>query len=471
MPPIILNDTDNRRDGGSAGDTILGRGGDDTLRGQSGDDSLLGGDDEDRLEGGSQDDTLLGQDGEDRLIGDSGDDLLDGGADDDSLEGGSNDDTLLGQDGEDRLIGDSGDDLLDGDADDDSLEGGSNDDTLLGGAGDDVLDGGEGINLLDGGDDDDRLVGGNNAESLLGGRGDDTIFSDGGSDYIVPGAGDDVVKDLENHGTVYIDGSGGGDDTVFIDDEIKPWWTTSGSGTVFAGGAQRPYDDVIQGGGYDIRFHNFNGTVQFRNGSLQVTCFAAGTMILTAAGERPVETLRAGDLVVTLMGGAGLAPVRWLGRRGVDLRTHPRGAAVAPILVLPGALGAGVPHRPLRVSPEHALLVDGVLVPAGLLVDGRTILRTPPRGRVTYFHVELERHDVLLAEGAPAESYLEMGNRQNFENGGLIVALHADFAPAEGCFREGCAPRIGEGPALDRLRAGLAARRAMAAPARVSPAA
>lgn len=409
MPPIILNDRDNERGGTSTDDVFLGMGGDDTLLGRSGDDSLVGGAGDDRLDGGQGNDTLLGDAG--RLDRDAA-----------ALKGDDDDDD-------------------DDDNDDD-------DDDDVGGA-----------NLLDGEAGNDRLIGGDDAESLFGGDGNDTILSNGGKDYIRLGAGDDVVKGLEKTGTVYIDGTGGGNDKVFIDADIKPWWTTSGSGTVFAGGANRPYEDMIKGGGYDIRFHNFNGTAVFRNGSINVTCFAAGTMILTGEGERPVESLRAGDMVVTLMGGAGLAPVLWLGRRTVDLETHPRGAAVAPILILPGALGAGVPHRPLRVSPGHAMLVDGVLVPAGLLVDGRTILRAPPRGRVTYFHVELARHDVLLAEGAPAESYLEMGNRQDFENGGLVVALHADFAPAEGCMREGCAPRIGEGAALDRLRAALAARR------------
>jgi hypothetical protein len=83
-------------------------------------------------------------------------------------------------------------------------------------------------------------------------------------------------------------------------------------------------------------------------------------------------------------------------------------------------------------------------------------------GRLRYYHVELDAHDVLLAEGAPAESWLDCGNRDQFDNGGLIVALHPDFAgdPEQ----PGCAPRLVGGPALDRVLMRLAARRP-AAPA------
>jgi hypothetical protein len=95
--------------------------------------------------------------------------------------------------------------------------------------------------------------------------------------------------------------------------------------------------------------------------------------------------------------------------------------------VVAGAFGDGLPHRGLFLSPDHAVFIDGVFIPIRYLVNGRTI-RQEPRAAVSYWHVELERHDVLLAEGLPSESYLDTGNRCAFVNGGVAVQMHPDFA-------------------------------------------
>ena len=142
-----------------------------------------------------------------------------------------------------------------------------------------------------------------------------------------------------------------------------------------------------------------------------------GTRILTAQGERAVEDLRAGDLVVALRGPGGLRPVRWVGWRRIDIARHPRPELVLPVRVRRGAFGAGMPHRDLRLSPEHAVFVNGVLIPVHLLVNGATVVREAGVAEVTYWHVELDRHDILLAEGMAAESYLDTGNRGDFANG------------------------------------------------------
>ena len=128
-----------------------------------------------------------------------------------------------------------------------------------------------------------------------------------------------------------------------------------------------------------------------------VPCFAAGTRILTTAGEIAVEALAVGDFVPTLSG--ALRPVVWISRTRID---H----CAAPIRVAAHAFGPGMPHRDLRLSPDHAVSLDGALVPIHLLVNGATIRQEPGAGVVTYFHVELDAHDVLLAEGLPAESFL-----------------------------------------------------------------
>lgn len=156
-----------------------------------------------------------------------------------------------------------------------------------------------------------------------------------------------------------------------------------------------------------------------------VVCFAAGTHILTPRGEVPVESLHEGDPVVTL---AGPRPVTWIGHRRLDLRRHPLPEQAAPIRIRRGALAPGVPHRDLLVSPDHGMFLRNRLVPAKLLVNGMTIVQERQVPAVHYFHIELERHAVLVAEGAAAESYLDTGNRAFFANAGLAVVLHPEFA-------------------------------------------
>ncbi len=153
------------------------------------------------------------------------------------------------------------------------------------------------------------------------------------------------------------------------------------------------------------------------SGATEVTfvpCFRAGTHIQTESGEVTVERLTPDDVVVTRSG--RLRPVRWIGHRRIWLAFHPKPQDVYPVRVQAHAFGPGLPHRDLSVSPDHALFLDGVLIPARNLCNGATI-RQEPMDAVEYFHVELERHDVLLAEGMHCESYLDTGNRTAFANG------------------------------------------------------
>lgn len=200
-----------------------------------------------------------------------------------------------------------------------------------------------------------------------------------------------------------------------------------------------------------------------------IPCFAEGTLIATARGEVPVEDLRVGDLVVTPHGNAALQPVVWIGHSKANVAKQRDRAVVAPILIKAGALADGVPHRDLRVSPEHAMFLDGRLVPARLLVNGSTIVQELWCPEVTYWHVELPAHGLLVAEGAVSESYFDDGNRKHFDNYG-ITTLFKDFESERGNRRYAeatCYPLLLEGPPLERLRARLAARVAAdASPAR-----
>jgi hypothetical protein len=184
-------------------------------------------------------------------------------------------------------------------------------------------------------------------------------------------------------------------------------------------------------------------------------CFCAGTRILTPQGEVAVERLAAGDEVITESGME--QRIIWIGTRQIDLARHRRPETVRPVVIEPDALADGMPSRRLRLSPDHALFLDGMLVPAKALLNGSTIYQDRSAVSVQYFHIELARHDVLFAEATPAESYLDCGQRGVFDNGDGAVTLHLDAMQAR---REtqGCAPLCLEGEALARLRARLAAR-------------
>ena len=177
-----------------------------------------------------------------------------------------------------------------------------------------------------------------------------------------------------------------------------------------------------------------------------VVCFAPGTGILTPGGERPVESLREGDIVLTLSGEEhGPQPIRWIGRRHIDLTTHPQPKLVAPVRVQRGAFADTMPHTDLVLSPDHAVLVDGKLIAIRQLVNGATIRQETDRAAVDYFHIELEKHAILLAEGLPAESYLDTGNRGFFANAGAPLQLHPDLMDESDCparAAASCAPFV-----------------------------
>ena len=171
------------------------------------------------------------------------------------------------------------------------------------------------------------------------------------------------------------------------------------------------------------------GTVDFTNVSLAagtlpkflsesssvelVPCFLRGTRIATPSGEAAVEHLKVGDLVLTRSGRA--RPVLWVGM-GRALATRGRRTAATPVIVHKGALGENVPHRDLHVTKGHSLFIDDVLIPAEFLVNHRSIVWDDRAQAVEVYHIELQTHDVLIAEGAPAETYRDDGNRWLFQN-------------------------------------------------------
>lgn len=183
-----------------------------------------------------------------------------------------------------------------------------------------------------------------------------------------------------------------------------------------------------------------------RAGANTIPCFAPGTHIATARGDVPVEALRPDDLLRTQEG--GLRPIRWLGRQRVRLAAQPDPLSLAPVRIAAHAFGPNRPARDLVVSPGHGIFWEGVLIPADHLVNGASVTRLWP-AEITYYHVELDGHGIVLSENLPSESYLDEGNRAGFET--LFgTPLPKPPPPA--------AARVFAGPALAAARAALRRR-------------
>ncbi len=161
----------------------------------------------------------------------------------------------------------------------------------------------------------------------------------------------------------------------------------------------------------------------------RVPCFTSGARIRAARGDVAVETIARGDKVVVIRDGQeSLEPVEWVGYSHIDIARHGNPEDAAPIRFRSGAIVDGQPIRDLVVSPEHCLILDGLCVPAKLLVNGGSIVSERDHPPFTYFHLELERHGILLAENTPAESYLDTGNRASFDNADAPRLLHPTFS-------------------------------------------
>ena len=295
----------------------------------------------------------------------------------------------------------------------DTLSGGLGDDTIHGGAGDDSLTGDEGSDSLFGGSGDDRIDGGTGADTIDGGAGADELFGGDGNDTILFGQGDTAE-------------GGGGDDIFVLTDHAE---AGSGPITIDGGGT-----DETLGGGDTLQLgsladlstlnitsittnasgnESYAGTVTLDDGSVltfseieNIICFLPGTRLATALGLRAIEDLKVGDLVITR--DHGLQPIRWVGRRRV-----PGQGRLAPVRIRAGVLTGQ--EGDLVVSPQHRVLFTGykaellfgdseVLAPALHLVDGIDVVQEG-RLEVDYIHILFDRHEIVFAQGAPAESF------------------------------------------------------------------
>ena len=178
---------------------------------------------------------------------------------------------------------------------------------------------------------------------------------------------------------------------------------------------------------------------------VSAACYVQGTRILTSRGEVRVEELKIGDVLPTA-NGAGPQPIIWIGHRTIDITRHPDPEKIRPVRVRAGAFSDGQPAEDLRLSPDHAVYLWEKLIPIRCLINGTTVTQEQADS-ITYFHIELPRHAIILAEQLPAESFLDLGNRAAFENAGETITLHPDFHAR--IWREkACAELILGGPVL-----------------------
>ena len=204
-------------------------------------------------------------------------------------------------------------------------------------------------------------------------------------------------------------------------------------------------------------------------------CFLKGTAIRTVEGDRKIEDLAVGDLLPTVFGGT--SPIQWIGRYRFTKSDPTRAWVrdVLPIRIARSAVAPDVPYADLFVSKTHALLIDGVLVAAGNLVNGTTIVAYDACGldKLEFFHIKLATHDAIYAEGVPCETLLHVDeNAVNFaeylRQYGAPVEEDTPCAPLlrynwgrgeiKSCLRSAISPWIDRRQTVDLIRDKLEAR-------------
>ena len=190
-------------------------------------------------------------------------------------------------------------------------------------------------------------------------------------------------------------------------------------------------------------------------------CYCRGTLILTDRGEMLVEELQIGDRLMTMSGDA--KPIKWIGRRSYSGRFALGRRDILPICIKAGALGEQTPRRDLWISPHHAMFLDGVLIEAKDLINEVTVVQAQSIEKVEYFHLELDDHDVIFAEGALSESYIDDDNRGLFHNASEFQILYPDRVNTRARY---CAPRCDEGYEIEAARRRIDARAGLRTAAR-----
>jgi hypothetical protein len=227
------------------------------------------------------------------------------------------------------------------------------------------------------------------------------------------------------------------------------------------------YDRVDKSGAATI---NSIADIGGSDDTMTAACYTKGTFIMTSTGEVAVEDLSVGDQVMTVSG--TLEPVIWLGNSMINCERQLHKDKAYPVRILKDAFGANLPKRDLFLSPDHSVYIDGVMIPAYCLINGTTITQEMTETLVTYYHVELPQHQAILAEGLPAESYLETSeeNRHFFKE--TIASTTSNVTKLDAQYpvcpentpawkhiwdTQGYAKLTQDGPILERVKARLLA--------------
>lgn len=184
------------------------------------------------------------------------------------------------------------------------------------------------------------------------------------------------------------------------------------------------------------------------------SCFLRGTLIRTPEGDQPVEELRVGDLVVTHK---GVSEIRWVGRRRIDPKAIDKPRDTLPVRIMAGAIAENVPERDLFISPDHCMFMEESLIPAKFLVNGITITQETMLDPFEYYHIELEQHSIILAEGAQTETYLDLGGRMSFLEPGVLRFGSIETSIAR-TWNDWCYPPVYAGAVLEKARHALTTR-------------
>jgi probable HAF family extracellular repeat protein len=258
------------------------------------------------------------------------------------------------------------------------------------------------------------------------------------------GSTDTVVTGINNSGQVvgdYLDSNGIQHGFLYQNGTYSTLDPAGSVGTFVSG--------ITNAGEIYGTFDNAAGVEQGFTATAVPACYCPGTAVRTEAGEAAIETLAIGDRVV--VGNGAVRAIRWIGRRSYSTRFLRGRPDLLPVRITAGAFGAGLPHTDLLVSPKHAMLLDGVLVPAAELVNGTTIRREGGMAQVDYIHLELESHDVIWANGVLSETFVDDDSRAMFSNAADYASLYGAAAgPARFC-----AERVSGGPVLERIKARL----------------
>lgn len=406
-----FTNSDVNVDGGAGNDTLLGGNVDNTLIGGTGDDLFIVGYGVDSIEGG---------DGTDTLSIDQADDVINLTFDGDGSGFFSDDDGDSGTFIEIEAVeGSAGGDTIDATADNlgVGLYGMDGNDTLTGGSGDDTLEGGTGADQIVAGGGNDTIDGGAGSDTLTGGDGSDVFIADGTADTITDF---DAITGIETGAGADQTNNDFVDLSSFYNATTLAAWNAANPGQTYLTplawlrADQADNGTLDQAGGLQIQ--NAGVAVDENNLHVEntaVVCFAQGTNITTRNGDVAIEDLKVGDLVFTL--DHGYQAVRWIGSRRIGSDLLEAHENLRPIRIPKEVFGLKNLDQDLLVSPQHRILVSSkvtqrmfdcpeVLVAAKRLlpIDGVEIAND--LNEVTYFHVLFDSHEIILANGIPAES-------------------------------------------------------------------